>query len=96
MEVKSLTLPTALAESVGLPALSTVANLKAKQLKTKEGTHGVDVFCKGETNMFADSMKVHEARASKVNQLRLATQVVKMLLKIDDIIAPQEVFAGQQ
>ena len=48
----------------------------------------------GETDMFADSMKVHEARASKVNQLRLATQVVKMLLKIDDIIAPQEVFAG--
>jgi len=84
--------PVALAESVGLPALSTIADLRAKQHETKKGSHGVDIFCKGETDMYADSLRVHEARASKVNQLRLATQVVKMLLKIDDIIAPQEVF----
>ena len=31
---------------------------------------------------------VFEAAASKKNQIELATQVVKMILKIDDVIAP--------
>ena len=34
--------------------------------------------------------KVFESAASKRNQLELATQVVKMILKIDDVIAPAE------
>ena len=33
---------------------------------------------------------VFESAASKKNQLELATQVVKMILKIDDVIAPAE------
>lgn len=33
---------------------------------------------------------VFESAASKRNQLELATQVVKMILKIDDVIAPTE------
>ena len=33
---------------------------------------------------------IFESAASKKHQLELATQVVKMILKIDDVIAPQE------
>jgi len=34
---------------------------------------------------------VYETCASKTNQLRLATQVVKMILKIDDVITTNDV-----
>ncbi len=34
--------------------------------------------------------KVFESYMSKKQQIQLATQVVKMILKIDDIIAPDE------
>jgi len=33
---------------------------------------------------------IFEAASSKKNQLELATQVVKMILKIDDVISPDE------
>jgi len=33
---------------------------------------------------------VYEGHASKRQQLQLATQVVKMILKIDDVISPDE------
>lgn len=33
---------------------------------------------------------IYESARSKKNQLELATQVVKMILKIDDVIAPRE------
>jgi len=80
--------PVALAESVGLPSLSTIGDMKALQEKTGEGCHGVDVLLTGETDMW--KQQVYEAEASKVGQIRLATQVVKMILKIDDIIAPND------
>lgn len=34
--------------------------------------------------------KVYETFLSKKQQLELATQVVKMILKIDDVIAPDD------
>jgi T-complex protein 1 subunit epsilon len=34
--------------------------------------------------------EVYETLKSKVQQLELATQVVKMILKIDDVITPDE------
>ena len=43
---------------------------------------------KGTTNMFEQG--IFESAASKRNQLELATQVVKMILKIDDVISPEE------
>ena len=36
--------------------------------------------------------KVWETFSSKVQQFRLATQVVRMILKIDDIIEPSDMF----
>jgi T-complex protein 1 subunit epsilon len=43
---------------------------------------------KGTTNMAEQG--IYESVLSKTNQLELATQVVKMILKIDDVIAPQQ------
>ena len=34
--------------------------------------------------------EVYETAQSKIQQLQLATQVVKMILKIDDVIADSE------
>ena len=67
-----------------------VTDLKAKQLKEGSGWHGVDAMLRGTTDMW--SQNVYEALSSKVNQFRLATQVVKMVLKIDDVIGNQEDF----
>merc|ERR1711957_63506 len=49
---------------------------------------GVDAMHKGTTNMAEQG--IYESVMSKTNQLELATQVVKMILKIDDVIAPQQ------
>ena len=49
---------------------------------------GVDANLKGTKNM--KDQGIFESAASKKHQLELATQVVKMILKIDDVIAPQE------
>lgn len=42
----------------------------------------------GTNNMYEQG--IFESVNSKKQQLQLATQVVKMILKIDDVIAPQE------
>merc|ERR1711957_861084 len=47
---------------------------------------GVDAMHKGTTNMHQQG--IFESMMSKKSQLELATQVVKMILKIDDVIAP--------
>lgn len=49
---------------------------------------GVDANHQGTTNM--SEQGIFESVMSKKQQLELATQVVKMILKIDDVIAPQE------
>jgi len=77
-------IPMVLAENSGLSPIGEMAAVKAKQVESKDSWHGVDCMCLGTTNMW--DQNVYEACASKVNQLRLATQVVKMILKIDDVI----------
>merc|ERR1711920_162094 len=83
-------IPMALAENSGLSAIGEMAAVKAKQVESKDAWHGVDCMLNGTTNMWDTS--VYEACASKMNQLRLATQVVKMILKIDDVITPADTF----
>merc|ERR1711970_1113330 len=73
--------PIALAENSGLSSIAHVADAKAAQ-RQYGPWHGVDCMQKGTTDMFVQD--VYETCASKVQQLRLATQVVKMILKIDD------------
>jgi len=82
-------IPTALAENSGLSSIGEMAEVKAKQSSTKNPWHGVDCMQTGNTDMWEQN--VYETCASKVNQLRLATQVVKMILKIDDVITTIDV-----
>jgi len=86
-------IPMALAENSGLNAIGEMAAMKAKQVETKDGWHGVDCMLNGTSNMWEQN--VYEACASKTNQFRLATQVVKMILKIDDVILPSDDYAGE-
>jgi len=80
-------IPAALAENSGLNTIAAVADLKSIHQTTKEPWHGIDCMLTGTTDMFKQN--VYESCISKVNQLRLATQVVKMILKIDDIISQE-------
>eukprot|EP00928_Gymnodinium_smaydae_P022784 TRINITY_DN1901_c0_g3_i1.p1 TRINITY_DN1901_c0_g3~~TRINITY_DN1901_c0_g3_i1.p1 ORF type:complete len:568 (-),score=177.33 TRINITY_DN1901_c0_g3_i1:69-1700(-) len=84
--------PMALAENSGLSAISELASMKAKQKQTGNAWNGVDCMQKGQTDMWEQN--VYETAASKCNQLRLATQVVKMILKIDDVITTDDTIEG--
>lgn len=75
-----------LAENSGLNPLKSLSNSKSKQASEKEPFYGIDCMSKGETNMKEE--KIFETLLSKKGQLQLATQVVKMILKIDDVIEP--------
>jgi|Transcript_71560 T-complex protein 1 subunit epsilon len=84
--------PMALSENSGLSAIEETAAIKARQETTGNSWHGVDCMQTGITDMWEQN--VYEAMSSKVNQLRLATQVVKMILKIDDVILTDERIEG--
>lgn len=83
-----MSIPEALAENTGLNGIEMTTNLKAQQLSEKNPNIGID--CAAGTCADMMSKKVFESLSSKVHQLALATQVVKMILKIDDIIVPDE------
>ena len=82
----TLPLPSALAENSGLSAIETVAAVKAAQVKEGKAYLGVDCMQRGTNDMKAQ--KVFETLIGKQQQLLLATQVVRMILKIDDVIEP--------
>jgi len=77
-------IPTALAENSGLASIQHVSDARAAQI-AGGSSHGIDCMQSGSTDMWKQN--VYESCASKVQQLRLATQVVKMILKIDDVIS---------
>jgi len=77
-------IPMCLAENSGLSSIGEMAAVKARQQSTGNPWHGVDCMQTGNSDMWEQN--VYESCISKVNQLRLATQVVKMILKIDDVI----------
>ena len=79
-------IPLSLAENSGLNALKCLSLSKSKQTETKEPFFGVD--CSGNGNTDMKEQKIFETLLSKKGQLQLATQVVKMILKIDDVIEP--------
>jgi T-complex protein 1 subunit epsilon len=77
-------IPAALAENSGLPAIETVSRVKSLQQTESNPRLGVDCVGKGTHDMKAQG--VFEALISKQQQILLATQVVKMILKVDDCI----------
>ena len=81
-------IPMALAENSGLSPIACVSSVKAAQVETKNPYLGVDCMCTGESDMRKQG--VFETLIGKQQQLMLATQLVKMVLKIDDIIGMAE------
>ncbi|KAH8053468.1 hypothetical protein JL720_14677 [Aureococcus anophagefferens] len=76
--------PMALAENSGLSPITELTAVKAKQLAEKNPNLGVDCLQQGTNDM--KQQKVFETLIGKQQQVQLATQVVKMILKIDDVI----------
>merc|ERR1711957_1086155 len=81
-------IPMVLSENSGLSSIAETARTKALQQTQNNPWHGVDCMQTGVTDMWEQN--VYETCASKTNQLRLATQVVKMILKIDDVITSSD------
>jgi len=83
-------IPLALAENSGLAPINTLAEVKSAQVKQSNPRLGIDCLLKGTNDM--KEQHVIETLTSKKQQILLATQVVKMILKIDDIRAPADRF----
>jgi T-complex protein 1 subunit epsilon len=83
-------IPAALAENSGLPPIDTLSAVKSAQIKQNSSNLGVDCMLKGTNDMKAQL--VLDPLIGKIQQFRLATQVVKMILKIDEVIK----MGGQQ
>jgi T-complex protein 1 subunit epsilon len=81
-------IPLALAENCGQPPIQMVAAIKSRQVLENNARLGIDCLNKGTNDM--KEQHVVETLLSKKQQLLLATQVVRMILKIDDIRAPSD------
>jgi len=78
--------PLALAENCGLPPIETLTDIKSRQVSENNPALGVNCMELGSSDMKEQS--VIETLHSKKSQIQLATQLVKMILKIDDIRSP--------
>lgn len=83
-------IPMALAENSGQHPIKTVADVKSRQVLEKNPRLGIDCLFKGTNDM--KEQHVIETLLSKTQQIMLATQVVRMILKIDDVRAPSDRF----
>jgi T-complex protein 1 subunit epsilon len=81
-------IPIALAENSGLNAINTVSEIKSKQVTENNPRLGIDCLGKGTNDM--KEQGVFETLIGKMQQLQLATQVVKLILKISDVITPTD------
>jgi len=80
--------PLALAENSGFSPIETVSAVRSRQVAENNPYIGIDCMEKN-----TDDMKeqfVFETLIGKIQQFRLATQVVRMILKIDDVIQPSQ------
>jgi len=80
--------PLALAENSGLSPIHTMADVKSRQVKENNPHLGIDCLNKGTNDM--KQQGVIETLTAKKQQIILATQLVRMILKIDDIRAPAD------
>ncbi|KAG7376156.1 T-complex protein 1 subunit epsilon [Phytophthora pseudosyringae] len=76
--------PMALAENSGLSPIDSLSSVRAQQLAEKNPRLGIDCNSSGTNDM--KEQQVFETLIGKQQQLQLATQVVRMILKIDDVI----------
>ncbi|KAI8917110.1 chaperonin Cpn60/TCP-1 family [Powellomyces hirtus] len=85
-------IPLALSENSGLSPIETLAEVKSRQATEQNSRLGIDCNLKGSNDM--REQHVFDPLISKRSQFYLATQLVKMILKIDDVIMPGE--GGQE
>jgi T-complex protein 1 subunit epsilon len=86
------TIPMALAENSGLHPIKTMTSVKSRQVLEKNPFLGIDCNDSGTNDM--KQQNVLETLIGKKQQITLATQLVKMILKIDDVRAPDENVMG--
>ncbi|BGP54151.1 hypothetical protein JCM8202_000023 [Rhodotorula sphaerocarpa] len=77
--------PLALAENSGLAPIETLADIKSRQVT--EGNSRLGVDCAGKGNNDMKEQFVIDPLISKKQQLLLACQLVRQILKIDDVIS---------
>ena len=78
-------IPLALSKNAGLSPIEEVTLVRAQQMTTSNPFLGVDCMQSGTMDMKKQGL--FETLIGKHQQLQLATQVVKMILKIDDVIS---------
>jgi len=78
-------IPKILSESAGLDAIDTIVSLKSKHQDIKNKAYGVDVI-NGSINNISE-LNVIEPLNVKTQAINSASEVVEMILRIDDIIA---------
>nr|XP_027799687.2 T-complex protein 1 subunit epsilon [Marmota flaviventris] len=81
-------IPMALSENSGMNPIQTMTEVRARQVKEKNPALGIDCLHKGTNDM--QQQHVIETLIGKKQQISLATQMVRMILKIDDIRKPGE------
>ncbi|KAJ3119914.1 T-complex protein 1 subunit epsilon [Nowakowskiella sp. JEL0407] len=81
-------IPLALAENSGFSPIETLAEVKSRQATENNSRLGIDCNNKGSNDM--RDQHVFDPLISKRSQFLLATQLVKMILKIDDVITAGE------
>ncbi|KAF9552063.1 hypothetical protein CPC08DRAFT_792269 [Agrocybe pediades] len=77
-------IPLALAENSGLSPIETLAEVRSRQVNEKNSRLGIDCNGRGENDM--KKQFVYDPLISKRQQYLLATQLVRAVLKIDDVI----------
>jgi T-complex protein 1 subunit epsilon len=82
------TIPTALAENSGLRPIEALAEIRSRQIKEKNFRLGIDCNATGDADM--SHQNVFETLIGKKQQILLAMQVTKLILKIDDVLAQGE------
>jgi len=80
--------PIALAENSGFSPIETLAEVKSRQVNEKNPRLGIDCNLKKTNDMREQG--VYDSLIAKKQQFLLATQVVKMILKVDDVIKSGE------
>jgi len=82
-------IPIALAENSGLSPIEKVAQARKAQVDTNNHHIGIDCMCTGNSDM--KKQRVFETLLGKQQSYMLATQVVRMILKIDDVLQPADI-----
>jgi T-complex protein 1 subunit epsilon len=84
-------IPLALAENCGLSPIEEVAAVKSRQIKEGSNVIGIGVDSEPDADGYHSTdmrnLGVFETLTGKQQQIQLAAQVVKMILKIDDVIS---------